>query len=55
MRVELTDTMNYRTQHDLMNSDALEDPMDNSMNLDHDGDGSWDPSRSSVCSLSSIE
>jgi len=33
---ELTNTINYRTQHNLMNSDALEDPMDGLMNLDGD-------------------
>ena len=49
MGVELTNTMNYRTQHNLMNSDALEDPMDGLMNLD--GDESWDPSRKRAASV----
>ena len=49
MGVELTNTMDYRTQHNLMNSGALEGPMDGLMNLD--GDESWDPSRKRAASV----
>ena len=42
MGVVLADAMHYRTQNDLMNSDALEDPMDDPTNVDVDE--SWDPS-----------
>ncbi|KAF8165171.1 hypothetical protein B0H34DRAFT_830366, partial [Crassisporium funariophilum] len=44
MGVELANTIRYRTQHDLMNSDALEDPMDDPMNVTVVDDESWDPS-----------
>ena len=36
MGVEIANTMHYRAQNDLMNSDALEDPMDDPMNVDGD-------------------
>ena len=41
MGVELANTMHYRAQNDLMNSESLKFPMEDPMNVD--GNESWDP------------